>query len=75
MELVYILLGVVGINLFTIFIVKKKFLIQFFLITSFLVLLLLVPQYLVQYGYIDKTFFDMLSDISKKWYNLESILI
>ena len=66
MELVYILLGVVGINLFTIFIVKKKFLIQFFLITSFLVLLLLVPQYLVQYGYIDKTFFDMLSDISKK---------
>jgi len=66
MELVYILSAIIFFNLFTIYIVKNKFLIQFSLITSIIILFILIPQYLIQYGIIDKSFFTYLEEFAKK---------
>lgn len=54
MELIYLLIGVVLLNFLSIFVFKKKLIIQIVLITSIIVLFLFVPNYLVKYGIIEE---------------------
>lgn len=58
MELIYIIVAVFALNLFVIFIVKKKLLTQFVVIISFFLLMLVIPQYLVDYRVIKENPFD-----------------
>jgi len=58
MFLIYLFSGIVVLNLFIIFIVKNKYLSQFIFITSFLLIALLTPKYLVEYDIISEDPFE-----------------
>ena len=60
MFLIYILSGIVVLNIITIFLIKNKFLTQFISNTSLLILFLIIPKALVEYGVMDKNVIDEL---------------
>ena len=58
MDLVYIVLSIIGANIFSFFIFKNRILNQFVLITSIILVFLLSPKYLYEYGVTDTNVLD-----------------